>query len=500
MNDNDLSESEALRMIGHGAVVSFGGESVKKILVSLLNLVLTTSLSASAYGLFALGRQFLRIVSDIALMGTHSTMLKYIAAYDEVDRRNQVVGLTYLTTLCTSGLLTLVFFLSADQVNAFTINRKPFSDVFRLFILSLFPIVLIEVNVFLLRATEDVGAQILIASLIQPSAYLIGVSLAVTLGYTVIGVTKAFIVTSGILALAVSWFTISRTELKPRLRGISDEAQTFYNHAMPNALSVVATLLRFRFGFLLVGYFLTATDAGIYNLALLFGTVLSIPLVAFNQLLPPVASRLYEADEIWTLQIVYRTVTRLIVIVTTPMLAFMFVFRTELLGLFGSTYTQGGPILAIVIVAFSIDNAVGGVGWLLEMTEHQYARMELEWIIGLLNVFVSTLLVIEFGLMGVAIGTALSVVLQNILQVGLLWRTEHLQPFDATFLAPLAAGLASGVIMSNMPISHSGVLSLGVGAISGGSTYLIGLWIIGIQPRDRMVFNALLSGYQTTIR
>lgn len=44
---------------------------------------------------------------------------------------------------------------------------------------------------------------------------------------------------------------------------------------------------------LLVGWLLTADAASVYNVALLVTSVVAVPLVGFNQLLAPVASRLH---------------------------------------------------------------------------------------------------------------------------------------------------------------------------------------------------------------
>jgi len=65
------------------------------------------------------------------------------------------------------------------------------------------------------------------------------------------------------------------------------------------------------------------------------------PLIAFNQLLPPVASDLYADDRIETLNAVYTSVTRQIVTSVIPILAVLVVYGRELLGLFGEPYVAG---------------------------------------------------------------------------------------------------------------------------------------------------------------
>ncbi|MEF8776783.1 MAG: polysaccharide biosynthesis C-terminal domain-containing protein [Haloarculaceae archaeon] len=101
------------------------------------------------------------------------------------------------------------------------------------------------------------------------------------------------------------------------------------------------------------------------------------------------------------------------------------------------------------------------------MTEHQYARLGLDRFLAALNVVLSYLFVVHFGMVGAALGTSSSIAIQNLLQVVLLRRYEGLMPFDRTFLKPLAAGAgAMAVMWAHRPIL-SGPGLVGVGSLLG---------------------------------
>ncbi|MEF8839156.1 MAG: oligosaccharide flippase family protein [Haloarculaceae archaeon] len=155
----------------------------------------------------------------------------------------------------------------------------------------------------------------------------------------------AAIVLSAVV-MAVTLLPVLRlTGVRPRLRGAAGEARRFYDHATPNALTGVSMLLRTRIDVLLIGFFLAdaapAEATGIYNVALLLVGLVAIPLLAFNQLMLPVASRLWEEGEFETLNAVYTSITRLIVTTTVPLVAGMVVVGPELLALFGPAYRRG---------------------------------------------------------------------------------------------------------------------------------------------------------------
>jgi len=200
-------------------------------------------------------------------------------------------------------------------------------------------------------------------------------------------------------------------------------------------MSSLGKVFQNRVDVLLVGALLTATAAGVYNVVLVLIAIAWIPLLSFNQLLPPVASELYADGRTETLNAVYTSVTRQIVTSVIPILAVLVVFGRELLGLFGEPYVAG-YVPVVYLGGVFVGSAVGATGWLLMMTDHQYARMALDWLLAVLNVALTYAFVVRYGLVGAALGTSLAIAVQNAIQVVLLRRFEGLWPFDRTYLTP----------------------------------------------------------------
>jgi O-antigen/teichoic acid export membrane protein len=222
-----------------------------------------------------------------------------------------------------------------------------------------------------------------------------------------------------------------------------------------------------------------------------------IPLQSFNQLLPPVASDLYASGRMDTLNAVYTAVTRLILTTVVPILAVILVYGPELLGLFGPSYTQGYVPLLVYLGGVFVGSTVGATGWLLILTDHQYARMVLDWLLAVLNLGLTYAFVVQFGLVGAALGTSLAISVQNGIQVLLLRRFEGLWPFDRTFLRPIGAGVSMLAVMWTIRLTVPGWLGVLLGGIAGPVVYVSVLWAIGPDPRDRLVVSELATGYRT---
>jgi O-antigen/teichoic acid export membrane protein len=257
-----------------------------------------------------------------------------------------------------------------------------------------------------------------------------------------------------------------------------------------------ADILIRRVDIFMVGLFFSSSVVGYYNISLLIAGFLAMPLMGFNQLFPPIASRLYTNEEITKLNSMYNTVTRWVFTVSFLMAIGAFVYRGEILSLFGEDFTAGTPILALFVVG-QLFNCLGGPnGYLLMMTERQYVLVTNQWIFGILNVILNYIFITTFGVLGAAIATTAIFATLNVVQTIELWYFERLFPYSLNFLKPLFAGVVSALAMTLMRNITSDLILLFVGGFVGVVVYVIVLLIMGIEEDDREFFEKIAGGSQ----
>jgi O-antigen/teichoic acid export membrane protein len=133
------------------------------------------------------------------------------------------------------------------------------------------------------------------------------------------------------------------------------------------------------------------------------------------------------------------------------------------------------------------------------MTDHQYARMALDWLLAVLNVGLTYAFVVRYGLVGAALGTSLAIAVQNGIQVLLLRRFEGLWPFDRSFLTPLAAGVVAAAAMYAVRLALAGLPAVLAGSAVGLAAYAASLRLLGVDPRDRFVARRLARRYRRAL-
>ncbi|SDQ42069.1 lipopolysaccharide biosynthesis protein [Natronobacterium texcoconense] len=493
-------ERDALLTIAHGAVVTSGGISGQRALMTAVEVVLARGLGPTAYGVYAMAWRIAQILVRLVTFGSVPALQRYVPAYAERPRRQStVVGLAYATTIGFGVLLGVAVWLLAPRINELTVDHPSFVPTMRGFGFLVLLLGIITVVSGIFRSVGSARGEVAFNKLFRPGVRLVCASVALALGYSVVGVTGAIVVGTAVLAVLAAPIAAHVTGIVPSLREIRSESRRFYNHAGPVAMSSLGKVFQNRIDVLLVGALLTTVAAGVYNALLVLIAIAWIPLRSFNQLLPPVASDLYADGRIDVLNEIYTSVTRLIVTTVVPVLVVLVVYGREFLALFGQTYTQGYVPLVVYLGGVFVGSAVGATGWLLMMTDHQYARMLLDWLLAILNVALTYLFVVEFGLVGAALGTSIAIAVQNGIQVVLLRQFEGLWPFDRTFLTPIAAG---GVALSVMWTIRAGVSSGFValaGIPAGLIAYVLTLHVLGVDPRDRLVVRELADRYRAEL-
>lgn len=489
----DVDELEG---VTHGALVTVAAVVAQKVLLFGTNLALTHGLGVTAYGLYAYGQRLMMMLRGVASVGVKSSLLRFVpAAAGDGGRRNRLLGIGTATTLVASTLVGAALFAFAPTVNAYTVGHPEFPAVLRAFAAVVPLYVLVGVVSSSFRALERPVAQALVARIGRPGARLLGVAVPLALGLSVVGVVAGVAVATALLLVVSAAFLLRRTELRPAVPRVG-EVKEYGSYALPVTAATMGRLLRSRVDVLLVGFLLTAGDAGVYNVALFLTSFITLPLIAFNQLMPPVASRLYEDGDVAQVDQLYGTVTRLVFTGAAFVAAVEAVYGPELLALFGAAYGRGHGVLLAFVLGRLVHAGVGATGWLLLMTDNQTVEAVNNWILGALNIGLSYVFVLRFGLIGAALGTAGSLALMNLVRVAQLRHLEDLFAFDRSYLKPLAAGLAAVGALFAVDLVLGGVPLLVVGTAAGAVAFGTTLYALGIEAADRALVGALVDAYR----
>ncbi|GAB7121149.1 flippase [Natrinema pallidum] len=496
-DDEDGGRSlDSLASISEGAGLFLIGKGISNVFRFLTNIVLTRYLGTNLYGIYAYLNVVFSLFTVIARLGGSNSVLRYLPEYRENPRQRQaMLTLAYGTSVLASILVAVAIYFFAPLISAYTLDDPLFIDILRTTAIIIPFNTLSKITYAVFKGIERMDYNVAISSIIHPAFRLVFLGGGAVLGSALTGVAAGLIVTAVLTLLVALVALVKKTDLGTVVRPTREDAKRYYNFSLPLTFNQLGNFLYNRIDLLMVGFLLSGSEVGIYNVAVVISGVLVLPLTAFNQLFPTVASRLYHNDRNKELEQVYRSVTWIIFTVTLFPAIAMILYAQNILYVFGDQFTQGALVLVLFTIAQMMNCLVGPSGYLLMMSDRQYLTLFNQFSSGLLNAILNYVLILEYGFIGAAVATACVLIMVNLLRLGEVWYLERILPYDWSYLKPIIAGAIAATTMYLLSFIFEGFTILFVGSLFGGLAFVASLYLLGINERSLKVMkDAIPSG------
>lgn len=203
-------------------------------------------------------------------------------------------------------------------------------------------------------------------------------------------------------------------------------ARQWSQSALPIGLNSGLQLVNQYASIVLLGIFATKAEVGQYQIAVLGASMIVMALQAVNATLSPYFARAIARDDRPALQRFMTRSAQVALLVAVPSVIIYAVFGRQLLDLFfGMAYRDAWLPLVILAVGQLVNAAVGSVGTLLYMSNHERDVVVGVGIGTVSNVVLNLALIPLFGMKGAAIATATSMAIWNLVLCGRVWRRLH---------------------------------------------------------------------------
>ena len=106
--------------------------------------------------------------------------------------------------------------------------------------------------------------------------------------------------------------------------------------------------------------------------------------------------------------------SRILFIIAIPLCALLFFLSAEIL-LFGEDYVNASYLLQVLIFGQFINIICGPVAFLLNMTGNEKDMRNILLLTGILSIILGFILTFHYGVLGAAISTSTSLIIQNLL-------------------------------------------------------------------------------------
>ena len=408
-----ISKSELFTKGSTALVFKIGG----MLSIYFFHFLLAKFAGAEANGIFSTFLTLLSIIVVVAILGLDTFLLKKLADFNSKQQWGSLKN-TYKKAI--SIVLTISIFLSLLLyvlfINGFLDFYKQ-SDIVYYLIFTIIPFEGLHLHSEAFRAIKNIKLFSFFKNFSVFGLAAIGLFFVNNIDQN-IGV---FTFTISVIFLSILsvflWLSTANRLHAPIGENISVLAMM--KESFPMFLSGSLFLLMSWVDILMLGYFNSQTDVGVYTITLKLAALCTLILFAANTILGPKISELYHNNQMQKLAKTVQNTAKYTFLLSLPIFGVILLFPDFLLALFGSEFNNklATETLIILSVGQMTNVFFGAVIYILDMTGKQTISRNILLFTAFINIALNWYLIPIYGIQGAAIATAISILFWNIIGI-----------------------------------------------------------------------------------
>ncbi|OCC14673.1 Polysaccharide biosynthesis protein [Dissulfuribacter thermophilus] len=443
------------------------------------NFIFARMLGPSLLGNYYLGITLLTITSSVAAMGLPKGALRYVVEFrarKEKENIRSIIYISILLGLSSSIIFMLIIFFFRESIAVLFPNANVALILRYLFWLLPFSI-LLPILTEILRGCRQFtviifGQSFLWAVLILCSFLVIAFfsSDKMNTGHAflayIIGTVSIFL----IYVVTLRKWLLNNTKSRAYKYNEVHITKNLVKTSLPLLIVSASSMLLTWTDTIMLGSLLDSKDVGIYGAALRIAILISFILGAINSVIPTLIGENYHSSNRGDLQCMLRTICTWLVYLVIPLLIIFINFPKEIMTLFGTEFGAGYMVLVVLSLSQFINVFFGPVGYLLMMSGYERALSGITVACGLLNVLGNWILIPKIGILGAAISTGGTLVLQNLFMASVALKQMKIKatPKAPWFIAGIVLIMALiSFVLKDYKVTLR-IISAGVELLIGG--------------------------------
>lgn len=386
------------------------------LIAFFMTATITRLLGPIQAGLFLLALSILSFCSVFFRLGLDNVIIRLIGANE--GEESSIGGLSTGLIWAVSGAVSISFLVSffANEIALNVFSKPEFSNVLSLMICAL-PFMV----VFMLLSCGFQAFYRVIAAVFFQNLGVSGLFLIIfflSFFYANVNILSAeqvarFYLFSSIVVCFTALFMWHR-----QIKGKWGRFKLLDNKLWASSSNLwVATIMTLSVqwsAILIAGAFVSSSEIAYLAAAQRTATLISFVLMVVNMVVAPRYALLWKEKNIDEIQKLAKWSTRGMLLLALPVVIVMLVVPDLIMALFGDEFIVAGELLAIMAIGQFTSVATGSVGYLLNMSNHEKDYRRVTMFAGPLTIILSYLFIVQWGVTGAAIATAIGLSLQNI--------------------------------------------------------------------------------------
>jgi O-antigen/teichoic acid export membrane protein len=374
-----------------------------------------------SWGIMALCLAIINIFTIFSRLGVDVAILKFASVSDY----NEIVFFSlykkgFKLIISFSIIISLILYCFSDEIALNVFSKAYLSEYIKVSSFGVLPYSILMLNSQMYRAKHKTNYFFFYTEVLK---FLIPVILILLFNNLTELNNSMMPIYSFVVALYFLMFLSGYKWIKGYIGGVSSVSyKDILNTALPLFLGSSAILIMNWVDTLMLGFFTSDMEIGVYNLTAKISMVPSIVLVAVNGILAPKISNLYHSGNNNELQKVVKNASKVILMGSLPIFIVLILFNQILFSFFEIGIIDSYKTLMILLVGQFFNVYAGSVAIILQMTGKQKVFSKILMTALCVNIFLNAILIKIYGINGAAIATSSSYILWNTASVVYIYK------------------------------------------------------------------------------
>lgn len=495
---SNTSKVPELGKVAQGAIFNFVGAISRTFLGFLLVYVLAKVLNANDMGVFFLGVNIVTVLAIVSLAGVDMSLRRFIPIVNSQGDHSKAWTYFYtglVIVIPTTLIIALTLVALSGYLGSEVFNKPHLQLVLQL--LSIF-LVLFSIAQFLLAATQSFKKMqywVISLDIVNNALRIVIILILAYFGFKLMAGLWAYIV-SIVVATALAIYFFIKTMPKREGEVGKLEIRDVLCFSIPVAISRLVNSGNGSVEILLLGYFLQATQVGLYTVAVKIVSVGVIVLASFNTMFSPMISEYTSKNHIKELGVLFSSITRWVFIISLPLYSLIAWFAPSIGALFGKEYVHAQTCIVVLCLGQIVNSLTGPAGQILLMSGQSFVNLWTNLTGFIITIVLNVALIPQYGIVGSALGVSIAVAVVNIIRLFLTWRMFNIHPYEVDYLKPVVAIGLGFVVLCFIGVDWSQVINMPEMILYSLIVFIIYISMIavlGINKNDQYILGRLKS-------
>lgn len=445
-------EIGALKTIVKGVGIFFSGMVISKVITFFYRMIIARYFGPEDYGLFSLGLAVLGFAGIFAGLGMWNGVIRYVAYYkaqrDEAGIKG-VLTSAFRLVILSSSLTSIFLFVLSPYIAIKFFHNSELTNLFRILSITLPFSTMTGIITSAFIGLQQVKYRVYITEILDNLTKLVSVIVFGILGLRLIGIGFSWLIAS-VLSFFFAFYLLENkvfSIIKTKTQAISLRKELL-SYSVPLVLNGFMAFIITWTDTLMLGYFLSSEEVGIYNAAYPLAFFFTVMPGALAVMFVPIATEFYINKKFYELEAIHKSITKWIFYINFPFFFLAILFSKQILKLlFGNAYVPGYFALIFLSMGFFMASIVWTSAGMLEVTKRTGYFVLNSSAAAVVNVILNWYLIPRYGITGAAIASAFAYLITSTAFVFEAWYFAKLVPWSNGFIKSSAAGSISVFIV-----------------------------------------------------